>query len=393
MLTRRALVSCLLVLLFVAFAPVLRRASAQSSAATRVGSSSNSTPVASPTPSASPSRDDQEPPINVFTEEVRVPVFAYDTQGRFDPSLVPDDVLVLEDGVAQQVRSVRRIPANVLLLLDTGGQINPAKTANSTRNIALAVIAGLHAGDEVAAVQFSDSVEVMQEWTNDLDAVRHALRTKLHSGRRARLSDALAQAAAMLRDKPAGNRHVVLVTDGAESPGGRVSFASAISAMNAAQATVHVISYSTLGAQAIREQTRRTRPRIRSNVPEEVIMTLPGEMQRVLRTPGGVTVDLDREMRRRREEYAATMRAGTERLATLAEETSGQLSAPASVEEMVAQGTEVARQIAMQYVVTYTPRRPLANAAAGEYRRLEVHPRRVGLQLRARRGYIVSGAR
>ena len=59
-------------------------------------------------PKPTPTPDEEE---RVFTEEVRVPVFAYDEKGRFDPTVGLDDVLVVEDEVPQQVKSVRRIPA------------------------------------------------------------------------------------------------------------------------------------------------------------------------------------------------------------------------------------------------------------------------------------------
>src|SRR5690349_18195959 len=72
-------------------------------------------PPASPSPSPSP-----EESVKVFTEEVRLPVMAFDSYGHYDPTLELDDILVLEDGVAQQLRSVRHIPANVLFILDTG---------------------------------------------------------------------------------------------------------------------------------------------------------------------------------------------------------------------------------------------------------------------------------
>nr|MDQ2937158.1 hypothetical protein [Acidobacteriota bacterium] len=62
--------------------------------------------------------------MKVFTEEVRLPVIAVDQFGHYDPSVEPDDVLVLEDGVAQQIKSVRHIPANVVLVLDTGGELS-----------------------------------------------------------------------------------------------------------------------------------------------------------------------------------------------------------------------------------------------------------------------------
>ena len=40
-------------------------------------------------------------------------------------------------------------------------------------------------------------------------------------------------------------------------------------------------------------------------------------------------------------------------------------------------------------VVTYRPTRPLAAAKPGEYRKVEVASRRVGLYLRSRKGYVV----
>jgi len=39
--------------------------------------------------------------------------------------------------------------------------------------------------------------------------------------------------------------------------------------------------------------------------------------------------------------------------------------------------------------VTYRPTRPLAEAQPGEYRKVAVVSRRVGLRLRSRRGYLV----
>ncbi len=70
-------------------------------------------------PSATPPVESKpEDQVKVFTEEVRLPVAATDTYGHYDPTLEVDDVLVLEDGVPQQIKSVRHIPANVLLILD-----------------------------------------------------------------------------------------------------------------------------------------------------------------------------------------------------------------------------------------------------------------------------------
>src|SRR6185369_14439576 len=86
-------------------------------AAAQISSQQPAKPQPSPQPSPTP--EDSE---KIFTEEVRLPVVAFDAYGHYDPTLELDDVLVLEDGVAQQIRSVRHIPANVLFVLDTGGE-------------------------------------------------------------------------------------------------------------------------------------------------------------------------------------------------------------------------------------------------------------------------------
>jgi hypothetical protein len=53
------------------------------------------------------------------------------------------------------------------------------------------------------------------------------------------------------------------------------------------------------------------------------------------------------------------------------------------------QADTVARDIGSQYVLTYRPTHPLSQAKPGEYRKVEVASRRVGLYLRSRKGYEV----
>ncbi|MBA2731498.1 MAG: hypothetical protein H0U54_01265, partial [Acidobacteria bacterium] len=95
-----------------------------------------------PTPTSSTQespRDDQDP-IKVFTEEVRLPIVAFDDYGYFDPTLELNDVLVIEDGVQQEVRSIRHIPASVLFVLDVDSQITIGKRTETTRAIALRLL-------------------------------------------------------------------------------------------------------------------------------------------------------------------------------------------------------------------------------------------------------------
>jgi hypothetical protein len=57
---------------------------------------------------------------------------------------------------------------------------------------------------------------------------------------------------------------------------------------------------------------------------------------------------------------------------------------------MTDRAVEVARAIDSQYVISYKPLRPLSSASAKEYRRIEVASRRVGLNIKVRRGYVAS---
>ncbi|HLM56557.1 MAG TPA: VWA domain-containing protein, partial [Pyrinomonadaceae bacterium] len=169
-----------------------------------------------PSPPPPPKVQDDEVET-VYAEEVRLAVFAYDEKGRFDPRLEVDDVLVVEDGVPQRVRSVRRMPASVVLLLATGWDLNPALRANNTRDIALGFLRSLRDGDHVAALQFNGRTQILQDWTTDRAAAARSVRSKLVSGEGSNLSQAVRRAVELLQTQPAGNRHLVLVTDGIDT--------------------------------------------------------------------------------------------------------------------------------------------------------------------------------
>lgn len=370
-----------------------------------------------PSPKPTPAERDAQEPIKVFTEEVLLPVVAYDDYGHFDPTVESDDLLVLEDGVPQQVKSVRRIPATVMLLLGTGSEMNPAQRTSLTRDAALHLVSSLRAGDKIAVLQFDRHVEILQDWTTAPNEAAHALNTKLHSGRGSRLAEALAQVAARFTDQPRGNRHMVLLTDGVDMPS-QVNYAEAMKVLTAAnaersseqaavteamkqlvaaQVTVHVISYAALGQRTKKETQTKSSS---SSVPPGSVRasgierlgidpTLPPTASRTGASLG-VGITFDPQMRRLRKAYEQALKRSEQRLTSLAEETGGRILSPTSTSEMIAHGNEVAREIDSQYVVTYQPKRPLANATPGEYRRIQISPRRTGLHVRTQRGYVAT---
>jgi len=348
------------------------------------------TPQTSPAPAPST----QEEPVRVFTEEVRLPVVAVDQYGHYDPAVVPDDILVLEDGVAQQIRSVRHIPANVVLVLDTGGELSGlgglSKKTSLTRDVAAALVNQLSANTWIATMQFNNKVELLQPWTQDRQAILKALKTKLSSGKRARFAEAIVAAAEQLKDRPEGSRHVVFITDGVETQGGKTDKLQAIKRLAATRATVHIISYTEF---VLQKDTKKSPPFETGQLPtnhDPISNNDPTMPPGQTRSPTyGVTVRFDPAMRRQRKAYEADVKKSQQVLSELADETGGQIYLPKASDEMIAQAQEAAREIGSEYVVTYRPKRPLALARNGEYRHIEVASRRVGLSLHSRRGYVV----
>jgi len=319
-----------------------------------------------------PARADQEP-VRVFTQEVKLPVVAYDDRGNFDPALEPDDVLVREDGVPQRVRSVSRVPSNLLLVFDTSAQVTATRSSHLASRAALLILSSMRPGDRVAIIQNSDSVTVLQDWTEDVTAAAAVVRTKLLSARRSRLSECLTAAAAKLRERPGGGTHVVVFTDGLEAQSSGAIRAEEIKAeavlgLASAQAAVHLFCFATMVGDVVRHR----------NSP--VSVGGGGNSVKVI-------VDTDREMRRWFRDYARAAEARKEQLMVLARETGGRVLLPATAEEVTELAEKFSRDLAAQYVVSYTPKLLLGG---GERRKIEVSSRRLGLQLFSLRASVVA---
>jgi VWFA-related protein len=356
--------------------------------ATRISSQEPPKPQPSPTP------EKEQDSVKVFTEEVRLPVVALDAYGHYDPTLELNDVLVLEDGVIQQLRSVRHIPANVLFVLDTGGESSGmggmSKSTSLTRQVASQLVAKLQEGASIAVMQSGNTAEMLQPWTTDKAAVLKTLRTRIISSKRSRISEAIVDASVQMSARPEGSRHVVMITDGVDSPGAKVNREQAMKKLIAARATVHIISYT----EFVRQKDERNNTRViagpRPPNSDPIRATDPTQPPGTNRSPSySVRITFDPAMRRMRKAYEAEVKKSEQALKSVAEETGGKWILPLNSEEMLAQANDVARAIGAEYVVTYRPKRPLAEATPGEYRRIEVASRRVGLSLQSRRGYVV----
>jgi len=342
-----------------------------------------------PTP-LPPKDDDTE---KVFTEEIKLNVLAFNDEGKFAPDVKKEDLVITENNILHQASSLRRIPANVLIVMDTGGEMRQIKSINQTRETAKNIVEALKKGDSVAVLQYHDKAEIIAEWTNDKAAVLTILDKKTNFGKRSVFVNALNLATDFLQKNPIDNKHLVLITDGTDSFATQTEKAAAMRKLLSTDINVHVISYTKMETTGIEPRTRgiSNSPPPKA-MPPEIAATLPNGVRDLANAIKiGPTINLDRAMLKKLRERKQDLVISEKALSDLAENTNGEFILPETKEEMLEKSALVARIIDSSYVVTYVPKRALSEARTREERNIEVSSKRAGLQVQAKRKLIVGG--
>lgn len=347
-------------------------------------------------------------PITIFTEEVHLNVIAQSVYGgQTVPNLKADDLLVVESGDPQEITSVKQMPASVLILLDTGRELDAGKENFLTRLMAKIIVGNLPDSDSFSVVQYYDKIETIADWTKDKNSVYEGLDKRMFLGRRSRFVDALNFAVEKFSARPLENRNLVLISDGIETVRGAQDFQKALRGILEANISVHIVSYTALQRQNSERKTKKftvnkekTPPRIPENIFETILdgitswrdvrerlKAMTNESQRI-----GV-INLDREMIEFVEKKRAAWADSEILLKKLADETGGEFHAPESPEYMLSFASEIARTIGAQYVVTYTPTRSFADSDSGKERKVRVSTHRSGVRIRARQKVFIGEKR
>jgi VWFA-related protein len=342
-------------------------------------------PPATPTPT--PHEDDSE---RVATEEIKLNVVAFDDNGDFVGNVKESDLVITENNILHQPTSVRRIPANVVILMDTGGELRQVKSLDQTRKTARGVLAALRAEDSVAVIQYADTAQIVAEWTTDKSEISRAIgRTKF--GRRSAFVDALNLATDFLLKNPLENKHLVLITDGTDSSGNEARKREAIRRILSTEISVHVLSYARMEAEDIAPRTKMiTNSPPPKAMPDEVAAQLPNGVRDVATAPKAKTINLDRTLLRRLKARKADLENSEKQLEGLAENTHGTAITPDNLDEMVDKTAFIAKMIDASYVLTYIPKIPLGQKGSPAERNIQVTSKRPGLQVQAHRKLLVN---
>lgn len=343
--------------------------------------------VPPPTPTPTPVDED---PIRVEIEEIKLNVTAFTEDGGFVSDVRESDLVITENDILHQPVSVRRIPANVLIVMDTGGDMRQVKSLDQTRKTARGIVAALRPEDSIAVLQYSDSAEIVSEWTTDKAEISRAI-GQTRFGRRSVFVDALNLATDFLLKNPLENKHLVLITDGTDSAGNQAAKKRAFDRLLSTEISVHVLSYTRMEADDIAPRTKAiTNSPPPKAMPDEVAAQLPNGVRDVATAPKAKTINLDRTLLRRIRARKADLENSEKQLDLLAENTNGTAIIPESLDEMVDKTALVARVIDASYVVTYVPKEPIANTRGTVERTILVSSKRPGLYVQARRKLIVN---
>ncbi len=341
---------------------------------------------------ATPTPTPPDDTVRIFTEEIKLNVLAFDEEGKFFNDVTANDLVISENNVLHQPASVRRLPANVLIVMDTGGEMRAVKSLDRTRKVASGVVAALRPGDSVAVMAYADKAEITGEWTTDKTEALAAIK-RANFGRRSVFVDALKLAADFLMRDPIENRHLVLITDGTDSLGRSSAKFDSLQRLMATDISVHVLSYTAMESDDIEPRTKATSNDLPIKaMPDEIAATLPnGVKDKGVKI--GPTINLDRTLIKRMKARKADLEASQEQLEQLAESTNGEFILPGTVDEMTEKAALVARMIDSSYVVTYTPKIPVIETRGIAERKIDVTSKRPGLIVQARRKLVFRASK
>jgi Ca-activated chloride channel homolog len=297
--------------------------------------------------------------LRIKTEEVLLPVSVRDAAGLPVNGLDKDRFIVFDNGVRQEIASFnrQRVPANIVLLLDASSSV--FSQMRFIREAAKRFVQGLLAEDKVCVMQFSDRVELLQDWTTatDLQHLERSLDWRYHPGLRTTFYDGLYLASEEQLRQVDGRRIIILLTDGIDTAEKhRVSFEAALNAVRRAEASVYVVSL-----------TANERSQIESKV-------------------GGTKLSSIFSGYNPREAayYLAQLEASENLLGRLAAQTGGNIFLPTKDEDLAAAYQAIADELRSQYILTY---RPEPHVVAGQYRHLRVLVIDGNYEVAVREGY------
>jgi Ca-activated chloride channel family protein len=153
--------------------------------------------------------------IGVHVDLVLTYATVYDKNGHFVSGLKQEDFNVFEDGVQQSLTSFSQedVPVSLGLLLDLSGSMRGK--IDQVNKAALAFIRASNPQDQVFLIGFNEDVELIQDFTSDIDEITDALDNIVVMGSTA-VYDAIYLGVQKAHTGTKPKKAVVVITDGVD---------------------------------------------------------------------------------------------------------------------------------------------------------------------------------
>jgi VWFA-related protein len=201
------------------------------------------TPEKSPPPYATQS-------IRVRTSEVTAPVTVRNKSGELVLDLTKKDFHLYDDGVEQKIThfDLGGQPFDIVLVAETSSHIQALLPAVRQTGIIFSQVV-MGQTSQAAVIGFDDTVNVLQDFTSDPDAVQKTINNLRMGTSGVRLYDAMARGVAMLDNQPRGRRRILFVMSEALDSGSTSKLGEVLRSAHIANITIYSIGLSTTAAE------------------------------------------------------------------------------------------------------------------------------------------------
>ncbi len=175
---------------------------------------------------------------------VVAPTTVTDSKGHNVDGLTTDDLILYDNNVPQKIQmDWTAYPIDLVVAVQTSANSGAVIDKLGGSGILFTQLLAAQAG-ETAVISFSDEVKMHQGFTGDPDSVIHAMRMLRKEGDDAHILDALEQSLAMLLDRPAGRRRIILMIAEKRDRSSKAKLTEVMEQAQQANVAIYWLTYS-----------------------------------------------------------------------------------------------------------------------------------------------------
>jgi Ca-activated chloride channel family protein len=197
-------------------------------------------------PEAMPPAEQLQHSIRSRVNEVTAPVTVRDPKGEMVFDLKQDNFRVYDNGAEQKIDhfDVGGDPLSIVLVIESSSHIEPMFPSIKHAGIVFTETV-MALTSEAAVISYDSTVDLHQKFTTDPDSVQYAVEHLPLGVSDAHLYDAMAKGIAMLDERPAVRRRIMVVVGESQDTGSENRLGEVLRQAQLANVTIYSIGLST----------------------------------------------------------------------------------------------------------------------------------------------------